>query len=222
MIKDEAMSMMRLRRNAEGAVAIEYGLIAGIVALGIVSALVSTKGSLSGVFDVTGTQMNVSQAQSNSANAGFWAGKGIIASSTVVNPVDGRVAHSYVFNDGTKATYTTRSGSDPLLPAFDEVTIYDPATLSEYRVRADASGTMNLYQKQTYDPTGTYVVTKESTTSAGNFVGNPPVPTRYTSQTLDASGAVVTSSGVTNASAEHVAGSLTTNESLKYFRDIAK
>lgn len=209
----------RLQRSYEGAVAIEYGLIAGIVALGIVSALVSAKGGLNGVFDLTGTQMNVSQTQSNSANAALWSGKGIVSSTTTIAPITGRIIRSYVFDDGSKATYTR---NDPSQPAFDEVTTYDPVTKTEYRSRADADGNANLYQKATYDPTGSYVVARESTTAASNFAGTPPVPIRYALVTYDASGTILTNTGAITASAEHAAGSINTNESLKYFRDISK
>jgi Flp pilus assembly pilin Flp len=42
-------------QNSAGATAIEYAIIAGLIGLGLVGSLVTTRGSLSAVFGVTAT-----------------------------------------------------------------------------------------------------------------------------------------------------------------------
>jgi pilus assembly protein Flp/PilA len=48
---------MKLFRDESGATAIEYGLIAGIVSVGIIAALTSLKGSLNATFTKINNQL---------------------------------------------------------------------------------------------------------------------------------------------------------------------
>ncbi|TNE60956.1 MAG: Flp family type IVb pilin [Alphaproteobacteria bacterium] len=47
----------KIRRNEEGATAIEYGLIAALVAIALITALQSLEGGLSGVFEGAATTL---------------------------------------------------------------------------------------------------------------------------------------------------------------------
>ncbi len=49
--------MKKFLRDDSGATAIEYGLIAGIVSVGIIAALTSLKGSLNATFTKINTQL---------------------------------------------------------------------------------------------------------------------------------------------------------------------
>lgn len=50
--------LSKLRRNEEGATAIEYGLIAALVAIGLITALGALGGSLSTIFGDASTTLN--------------------------------------------------------------------------------------------------------------------------------------------------------------------
>jgi pilus assembly protein Flp/PilA len=50
--------MKKLFRDESGATAIEYGLIAGIVSVGIITALTNVKASLNNVFSVIQTGLS--------------------------------------------------------------------------------------------------------------------------------------------------------------------
>ncbi|MCJ9428590.1 Flp family type IVb pilin [Kordiimonas marina] len=50
--------LTKFRRNEEGATAIEYGLIAALVAIALITALNSLSGGLQGVFNKTATSLN--------------------------------------------------------------------------------------------------------------------------------------------------------------------
>lgn len=49
--------MAHLKRDDRGATAIEYAIIAGLIGLGLVGSLVTTRGSLSAIFGTAGSQM---------------------------------------------------------------------------------------------------------------------------------------------------------------------
>ncbi len=51
------LSIRHFIRNEEGATAIEYGLIASLIAVAIVAALTALGGSLSGVFTTISTSL---------------------------------------------------------------------------------------------------------------------------------------------------------------------
>ena len=47
----------KLRKNEEGATAIEYGLIAALIAVGLITALGNLEGGLSEIFNSVGTRL---------------------------------------------------------------------------------------------------------------------------------------------------------------------
>jgi pilus assembly protein Flp/PilA len=49
----------RFANDESGATAIEYGLIAALIAVGIIAAATTLGGSLSGLFNKIGTKLNV-------------------------------------------------------------------------------------------------------------------------------------------------------------------
>ena len=59
----------RLRRDEQGANAIEYAIIAALIGIGLIGSLVGTRTSLSSIFGVAGSQM--ASAGSDSASAGL-------------------------------------------------------------------------------------------------------------------------------------------------------
>ncbi len=103
------MRIRKLRNHQSGATAIEYGLIAGLIALGIVGSLVGTKGSLNGIFNATSSGMAQATASHPkppaSTHASYWAAK------TLVSMVPSNVSstggtYKYTYSDNTIVTYT--------------------------------------------------------------------------------------------------------------------
>ena len=52
----------RFVKDESGATAIEYGLIAALIGIGIISALTALKGALSGTFTNVGTNLNTASS----------------------------------------------------------------------------------------------------------------------------------------------------------------
>jgi pilus assembly protein Flp/PilA len=50
--------IQKLYRDESGATAIEYGLIAALIAVGIIVALTNLQGSLTGIFDAIGSELD--------------------------------------------------------------------------------------------------------------------------------------------------------------------
>ena len=50
--------LMKLRRNEEGATAIEYGLIAALLSIGVIAAVQGVRASLQNTFTTVSTQLN--------------------------------------------------------------------------------------------------------------------------------------------------------------------
>lgn len=106
-----------LARSEAGATAIEYGLIAGLVALGLIGSLVTTRGSINAIFGTASSQMgSASAAGSASApaslsaaaaqRAAYWAAKGLVSKTTSGKDT------VYTYVDGSTVTYTADASSD--------------------------------------------------------------------------------------------------------------
>ncbi len=99
--------------DERGATAIEYGLIAGLIALGIVGSLVGTRGSLNGIFGTVSSQMGSAQGaspagQSLPSNANprsaYWSSKTLAGDPTVTkttNSAGTTTSTTYRFTDGS-------------------------------------------------------------------------------------------------------------------------
>lgn len=128
----------RLSREDHGATAIEYGLIAGLIALGIVGSLVATKGSLNSVLGLTSTQMGSATAtpaaptglvfDANNVRSPYWAGKTVLS---------GPIHTSGTRTDSWETKFTDGSSAT--------ITIYKDAPLT-YEVTREAN---TLYSIQT-------------------------------------------------------------------------
>lgn len=118
------MPRLAIRSDDRGATAIEYGLIAGLVALGIVGSLVTTKGSLNYIFGSASSQIGAANgggvasppaqpgvtqqraivAGNTSARAPYWNAK-TLASKTVTNPTSTSQLTTFTYTDGASGSY---------------------------------------------------------------------------------------------------------------------
>jgi pilus assembly protein Flp/PilA len=123
--------LSRIDRNERGATAVEYGLIAGLIALGLLTSLVGTRTSLSNAFGTAATQMGTSTgatqngglavtpapqravtAASTSSRAPLWNGK-TLAGKAVSYGSDGMSkTTTFTYTDGAKGVYTETYGAD--------------------------------------------------------------------------------------------------------------
>jgi len=56
-------TLKNLRKNSKGATAIEYGLIAAVVSVGIIASAGTLRDSIAGTFGTVGTAMTTAAAQ---------------------------------------------------------------------------------------------------------------------------------------------------------------
>ena len=129
-------------KSDRGATAIEYAIIAGLIGLGLVGSLVTTRGSLSSVFGTASS--NMSSASTGPVDLGprasYWQGK------TLTSTVNGTNAN------GATTTYTYSDGSWSQITKYtsgmynEMVESWDPSALRHTYYQIDAGGVMNGFQ----------------------------------------------------------------------------
>ncbi len=145
--------MIRKVNNERGATAVEYGLIAGLVALGIVGSLVNTRSSLSnalsqvasGLASLTATGSSTTPvaqptnklATSSIPQSSTWTNRTLVDGS----PTDITNGKRYTFTDGSYV----KSAYDPNTKR-NTINISDPTTLTKSQnvVSDDGSYTYSL------------------------------------------------------------------------------
>jgi Flp pilus assembly pilin Flp len=109
------MRIRKLKNCSAGATAVEYGVIAGLIALGILGSLVGTRASLNNVFG--GAASGIGQTMAShpkppaSANASYWTSKTLV-SMTPSNVSSAGGTYKYTYSDGTISTYTVNWNPD--------------------------------------------------------------------------------------------------------------
>jgi pilus assembly protein Flp/PilA len=194
-------TLLRLSRAQQGATAIEYAIIAGLIGLGLVGSLVTTRGSLSAIFGTAGSQMSsAASATASGGSAGggaaagpvtatsraqYWQGK-TIASKTVSGNTN---MTSFTYTDGSSG-YVSRSASGNVYEFWD-------ATAFVYSsVYYDKSGVQNYAYNATYsDKQRSAMLTQTYAETFAN--GTPQTMTNKTwnangTQILNQSGVAVT------------------------------
>lgn len=133
-------------KTDRGATAIEYAIIAGLIGLGLVGSLVTTRGSLSSVFGTASSQMASSDAGTGAgavdlgARAGYWQAKTLV--STVPGTGGNGPTTTYSYSDGSWAQVTKyTSGMYNMM-----VESWDPNALRHTYYQIDAAGVMNGFQ----------------------------------------------------------------------------
>lgn len=92
----------RLERNTHGATAIEYAILAGLIGLGLVGSLVTTRGSLAGVYGKAASQVEAGSRvvpASTSPAAATWEARTLMGAPAVATA--GSVKQTaYTYSDG--------------------------------------------------------------------------------------------------------------------------
>lgn len=181
---------IRIRRDESGATAVEYGLIGALLALGLVGALVTTKGSLNADYTciasyignqaatpcaaksatVGPTSQRAIAPASSSSRASYWGAK-TLATKTVTNPTANSQLTQFTFTDGTTGSYLANFDNAGNLTGEVVTTypIYWPTTsrtLDSFQVTYGADGSqVSSYYADHY---ATGVVAETATAAASN------------------------------------------------------
>ena len=169
----------RLRRAERGATAIEYAIIAGLIGLGLVGSLVATRGSLSAIFGVAGSQMSSGTSASGGAsvplhppvavspNAGAWAAKTIV-SQTATNVSAAGGTYSFTFSDGSIVNYQNAYDANGNFAGESYSRLVPNQTL-DYGI-INASGQLTQITHQEYYSNGN--VSQASSATGPNWIGD--------------------------------------------------
>lgn len=119
-----------MQRNSKiderGATAIEYAIIAGLIGLGLVGSLVTTRGSLSSVFGTAASQISSgpdSASQPAQSRADYWSSKGLISKTTSGNST------TWNYNDGSKVILALGDPSYPVRYVYTDAATMKKTTL---------------------------------------------------------------------------------------------
>lgn len=200
-----AMKTIRILRDERGASALEYGLIAGLIALGIVGALATTKSSLNAEYNCIatavgssgGTACSSGSAAAASPVGSFWNGKTLQSKTAVAG------GYSYKYTDGTTATFNKELSS----PFWSHLVVNDPVNNRIIYYLVDSSGSKPIgieIDNYVSGTTGNYSLVEQAVGSSNGsaaFSGNPPLPTAMNYTTYDAAnhGTTTTTNSVTSS-----------------------
>lgn len=188
-------SMRALRRDPTAATAIEYAIIAGLIGLGLVGSLVTTRGSLSAVFGTAATKMASGSATtpaSTSSRAGFWASK-TLAGPPVTTMYGRSSVTRYTYTDGTVVEF----GINPGASNAETLYVTDPVAKTRMESFQNADGSLQLFNRRDYAPDMSYAT--RVATAVMSSVSNG-APTLQNVATYSA--AFVESSSVRNVAAD--------------------
>lgn len=183
-----------LRRSDRGATAIEYAIIAGLIGLGLVGSLVTTRGSLRAVFGAAGSQMGSATAASPSAplvsTAGtpqgdYWNAKGLVSATKAKDGQDNLRA-TFTYADGSSVVYITH----PDRPLERYVATSDTALAQTKSYAYHSDGSFKIYTTNQYtDSSFTKMQQGESSVQTNLNYSSNGNPTKYNVLSFDANGA---------------------------------
>lgn len=188
-----------LSRHDRGATAIEYALIAGLIGLGLVGSLSTTKAGLNFVFGTASSSLGTSDSAtvptgptSTSARAPYWSAKSLAKASTVSQ--SGKLKQTYYnYTDGTQVSFIVNTASNPVTYTVTTIsadhlttstTSFNANGVETFRAiqsfRSDANMSAGLSGVSQADPSGN---PGNGTTQNGYFLSSaaPLAGTQFTS-----------------------------------------
>lgn len=194
--------MLRHFRNTDsGAAAIEYALLAGLLALGITGSLIATKSSLNRTYSAVsqgidgggsgsgGAAAPMTMPTSSIAKSTFWSSRTLASGyPTTTNTASGPKT-TYLFTDGFSADFTPRTDGSFSLNYFD------PTSFTKYVSYIMSNGS-TYYASYTYtDATMSALLSSRTqSNSTRGAAGNPDNISTMQVSTYNASGATTSSS----------------------------
>ena len=174
------MPYAKIRRIAsarKGATAIEYAIIAGLIGLGIVGSLFSTRTSLSTTFSGVGGKIDTATQPDPVYSFVNWGGKTLVGSPTKSYYAPTQyTTWVFRFTDGSRIDVVKQGNGN-----LKDVTLYDSLTLNSERIIYNNFGTPNYYEDQYYinNPNGSTGVDYINRSNSSGSFGNPPVLPYY-------------------------------------------
>jgi pilus assembly protein Flp/PilA len=165
--------------DESGATAIEYGLIVGLIAMGLLGALVGTRGSLQSNYSAISSTMGGATAASSTSSPLF-ANKTVSQRTVSTNPA-GQTLYNYTYSDGSVGYYATAAYYHGNLYA-SNMQLTDPAksmTTTYVPAQNDVNG--NPVQPMAFSETTRYADgnTKSYTYYTADSSGQTVTGTRY-------------------------------------------
>lgn len=213
------------RSDERGATAIEYALIAGVVALGLLGTLVTTKTSLNRVFGQVSSGVSTPSGtaalpSSTSARAPYWQAKTLSGTPTVTTGLDGSNPYTYTtynFTDGSRAIYYLEPASNPY-PV--RIIIRDTTAKMEEDYYTDNSGTPQSAEFSTYYDTGlTQLQTLVDSSTGTTWSNGQPASVNYGNRNADGTSSGSGTGAPTGAQMTTIA---VMAADLQYFKDISR
>ena len=175
--------MLRFKTCDHGATAIEYAIIAGLIGLGLVGSLVTTRGSLSAIFGTASSQMSsgVSGAGASGGSAGSTAPAiGSWANKTLVGPptktvYDANMTYwTFAYTDGSQAVFYRGGGGG----VNNLLSMIDNEKHTSETLRTSLSGVAQSYDIMQYaaDNTTRLQINYSNTGQGTQFGGTPVAP----------------------------------------------
>lgn len=183
-----------LRQSVQGGAAIEYALIASVIALGIIGSLITTKGSVNGVFGKIAGQVGSAMTTGQpSAMATYWANKGLVNTqkTLVTNQYGSSYDYVFTFADGSRVTASTQQ-SQPSNYWGIQFSASDAAMNQSRYEYYDHSGNLNYFQisNRYAGSTTNSDITQMYTGDYQPITGDPPQGTTVIRNTFNTSGSV--------------------------------
>ena len=209
-----------LSRDDRGATALEYALIAGLLGLGILGSLVTTKGSLNAVFGTASRQMasstggaTDSTSMSSSTRPAFWQAK------TLVSQTKNGAVTTYKYSDGSMVNIGKGYGG----VKDTRLTVFDASGKTRTDIYLDTAGNQTYYLFASYyDAARTNIASQvyvSNATASGFDSGTPPAPKSVYFENTSLSGSM-TSNGTRAPNGSDILSSHFGYYDAVYFKDM--
>ena len=176
--------MLRFKTCDHGATAIEYAIIAGLIGLGLVGSLVTTRGSLSSIFGTAGSQMASGVSGTGAAGGaggsapnaavGSWANKTLVGPPTKTVYDANMTYWTFNYTDGSTAWFYRGAGGG----VSNNLSLTDKANHTNETLRTSLTGVGQSYNIMQYaaDDTTRLQLNYSNTGQGAEFGGTPPAP----------------------------------------------
>lgn len=161
-----------LWRGEHGATAIEYAILAGLIGLGLVGSLVTTRGSLSAVFGTASSQIG-SAGSDTSVASNAWASKTLVGPPTK-QTYQKTVSWTYQYTDGSSAIFYRNADNQN----YNNLATFDKSSHMAKSIFVNFDGTPFTYNERVYNAANTTALIQNETdrSAPAQYGGNPPVP----------------------------------------------
>ncbi len=200
-------------RDERGATAIEYGLIAGLIALGIVGSLVGTRSSLNATYSAVSTGLGGGSSPA-AASGGQLPGFQTKTQTNFAKTVSGsQTKYTWTYSDGSTAVYTEDTSSQ----FARRINMVDKTNAMASNYYTDANGVLNTFTTNTVWPNG---VTKDVYYSGVADIAGGTIKTER-SDSYDNSGSPTRATRVGAPDAAYLTMVSTNADNFNFYKSLA-